>query len=46
MHTNYKNACLILPRVVDLEVRQEQAQDRNLEIIITEMESLGSGCNH
>lgn len=38
VHTDYRKVYLILPRDVESEMRQNQAEDKNLGIIIVEME--------
>lgn len=38
VHTDYRKVYLVIPRDVESEVRQDQAEDKNLGIIIIEME--------
>lgn len=38
VYTDYRKVYLVLPRDVESEVRQDQAEDKNLRIIIVEME--------
>lgn len=38
VHIDYRKVYLVLPRDVESEVRQDQAEDKNLRIIIIEME--------